>query len=137
MLLFYVILYVLVVAVIKIAVLVTLMPLILGTAMIIIGNVSYRKKRDCFPVVWNFFAVIATLVSSIMLWVDIGSDSVDCGALPFVIIILFALFSLVFWIPASKKDKRFARLSDKKAKRKFQSAIYKRNRSFHRKDDNF
>lgn len=68
-------------------------------------NVFSMASRDKIaPIWWDILAVIVTIWSSVMLWKDIASESIDYGPRPFLLLIGFGVASmlLIFIISAIK-----------------------------------
>ena len=56
-------------------------------------SIASRAKRA--PIWWDILAVVVTIWSSVMLWKDIASESVDYGPKPFLVLIVFGIASML------------------------------------------
>ena len=101
MIIFGFILYILLAVVLSISAFLFVSPALIGIAIIVIGNiVSMTKRGKAASILWDVLTVVVTIFSTILLWKDIMSDAVDFGALPFIILFIYGLGSLVgFGIP--------------------------------------
>ena len=87
-------LFLLLVIIINASIIVYLSPIILGLIIIIVGNMVRIKKHNKFaPIWWDILSVVATILSTSMLWKDITYEAYDYGGTPFLILIFYATFS--------------------------------------------
>ena len=106
MIIFAFLLYIVLVVLLGVSALVYLSPILMGLIIIIIANaVSKFKRGKMAPVLWNIVTVGVTIFATGMLWKDIFDDTVDTGPLPFIILSLYGLGSLiVFAIPEAIRE---------------------------------
>ena len=72
-------------------------PIVIGIGILSIGNVISKASRGKFaPVLWDIATVVVTIYSTSILWRDINSEAVDTGATPFIVLVFYGLFSLIF-----------------------------------------
>ena len=96
MIIFAFLIYILLVVLIGASALVYLSPILMGLIIIIIANaVSKFKRGKMAPVLWNIVTVGVTIFATGMLWKDIFDDAIDTGSLPFNILSLYGLGSLI------------------------------------------
>ncbi len=73
------------------------LPILLGILIVALINAISQSAREKFaPKWWNILAVAITLLSTILMNVDILNESADYGATPFIILLVFAVLSLLF-----------------------------------------
>ena len=106
MIIFAFILYILLVVLLGVSALVYLSPILIGLVIIVIGNaVSKIKRGKMGTILWNVVTIGITIFATGMLWKDIMSDAVDTGPMPFIILTLYGLVSLiVFAIPEAIRE---------------------------------
>ena len=106
MIIFAFLLYIVLVVLLGVSALVYLSPILMGLIIIIIANaVSKFKRGKMASVLWNIVTVGVTIFATGMLWKDIFDDAVDTGPLPFIILSLYGLGSLiVFAIPEAIRE---------------------------------
>lgn len=97
MTIFAIILYFLFVALLGASALLYLSPILIGLVILGIANGMSKAGRGKFaPVLWDIATVVVTIYSTSMLWKDINSEAVDTGATPFIVLVFYGLFSLIF-----------------------------------------
>ena len=108
MIIFAFLLYILLVVLLGVSALVYLSPILIGLVIIVIGNaVSKVKHGKMGTILWNVVTVGITIFATGMLWKDIMSDAIDTGPLPFIILALYGLVSLiVFAIPEAIREQK-------------------------------
>ena len=98
MIVFAFLLYIVLVVLLGVSALVYLSPILMGLIIIIIANaVSKFKRGKMASVLWNIVTVGVTIFATVMLWKDIFDDTVDTGPLPFIILSLYGLGSLIIF----------------------------------------
>ena len=70
--------------------------IVIGIGIITIVNVVSKVARNKFaPVWWQILTVIVTIFSTAIFYNDLSSESVDTGPMPFIILIVYGIASLV------------------------------------------
>lgn len=102
------IIYILLVVLLGISALLYLSPILMGLVIIIIANaMSNFKRGKMAPVLWNVVTIVVTIFATVMLWKDIFDDAIDTGPLPFIILALYGLGSLIaFSVPEAIREGR-------------------------------
>ena len=108
MIIFAFLIYIFLVIMLGVSALLYLSPILMGLIIIIIANaVSKFKRGKMASVLWNIVTVGVTILATGMLWKDIVDDAVDIGPLPFIILSLYGLGSLIiFAIPEALREHR-------------------------------
>ena len=108
MLIFAAILFFLLVIAIKVSIFVFVAPILIGLFFIVVGNFTFMCKHDKFaPIWWNIVTGLVTVLSTSMLWSDILDNAIDFGAAPFIIFVVYGIFSIfIFAISMAVKDKK-------------------------------
>ena len=97
MIIFAIILYFLFVVLLGASALLYLSPILIGFVILCIANGMSKAGRGKFaPILWDIATVVVTIYSTSMLWKDINSEAVDTGATPFIVLVFYGLFSLIF-----------------------------------------
>lgn len=94
MIIFAAILFFLLVLIIKVSIIVYVAPILMGLIIIIVGNLLRKSKHGRFaPIWWSILSVVITILSTSMLWNDITYEAYDYGFAPFLILIIYGIFS--------------------------------------------
>lgn len=72
-------------------------PLLIGLVIIgLVNGMSKALRGKYAPILWNVLTFGVTVYATAMLWKDLFSDAVDMRALPFEILIIYGLVSVIF-----------------------------------------
>ena len=106
MIIFSAILFFLLVIAIKVSAIVFVTPIVMGLVVIIGGNYIRKSKHGSFaPAWWNILSVLITIISTALFWIDTFNDRFNCGPVPFIILIFYALGSFIY-LNSMKKSKK-------------------------------
>lgn len=69
--------------------------IVIGIGIIgIVDGVSLAKRKKFAPIWWHILTVLITVFSTAMFYKDVFSESIDTGPLPFIILVVYGIFSL-------------------------------------------
>ena len=111
MIVFGIILYVLLIAVLGITLAISVAPLFIGLIIIITYNLFSRSKLGKFaPIWWDVLTAVVTIFSTWMLWDDMWLSVNDFSAAPFIILFGYWYISFCYIVIVdyrkNKKKKR-------------------------------
>ena len=107
MLIFSTILFIILAFFLQLTILIAILPFFIGLVIIIACNLRYKSGTDRFaPIWWNILTPVVTILSSVLLWLDIFGDAGYEASLPFAIIGIYGLASLGYFTYLADKEKK-------------------------------
>ena len=71
-------------------------PLAISILMIIAANaLSLIKHNKMMHPLWDVMTVLLGILTTLLLWVDIGNEQINIGAIPFLALLIYGIVSLV------------------------------------------
>lgn len=100
MIAFAAILFFIVAIIIKMEILIFALPILLGAVMLVAANYFLFEEfsKKIVIILWDVITVLVTFFCTKMLWSDLFDESLNYGIKPFVILIGYAVASIVFFV---------------------------------------